>query len=149
MQNTQSKTTAKILRNILSSTLSIKARYIRLADKPISLDWVGHSVTGVSYMNYRDRGHLYVATFSDKNGITEITEKVVNNRHMYNGNHDQDETDGSPLSDVVKESDLFVIVGKGVDSDLNYTVYKLPNFVEYWQKAENKDIERWSNWLDK
>lgn len=149
MENLKSKTTAAVLRNIFSSTLGIKARYIKLADKPISLDWVGSSVTGVQYTDTRDSGDLYVATFSAKKGITEITEKVTNNRHMYNGNHDQQETKGSPLADTIEEDDIFVIVGNGEDSDITYTIYKLPSFKDYWQNSNKADINRWADWLNK
>lgn len=142
----KSQIAASILRNIISSTLSINPRHISLGGE-ISPNWIGASSLGMSYMDYSDKGDLSVRAWHPTRGFADITEKSVDQNQFSHGNHDQTMYEGSPLHEVVRGDELFFLIGNGEDNNLRYTLFKAPNFEEHFSNLETADVQRWTNWI--
>ncbi len=141
---------ATILRSIVSSVFKVNAASVILSGE-IAPNWKGYNTTGISHCDHTETGVFGIWGFHPKTGFTKI-DGVISNTHMYHGNHSHDVTDCNSL-DTVKgvEEFIFFVIFSGDDSDLPYSmvysIYKAPNFKEYFQKVEESDIQRWSTWI--
>jgi len=148
--NIVANSAAAILRQVVSSVFKVPANSVRLSGE-IDPQWMGSNTTGISYMSHSETGDFGIWGFNPKTGIKQIS-GVISNTHMYHGNHDQNYTHAERLCDVKGiEEYVFFIVLSGDDSDLpysqNYTIFKAPNFKEYFDKVTTEDITRWENWI--
>lgn len=146
------KMSAAILRNLVSSIFEVKPQNVKLSGT-IEPEATWHFDSGVSYVKgYED---AKVFGFSAKRGFEDISSLVVGYTHFYNGNHDQTTTSAKmTLAEASKGKDyIFYVVNTfgassfdGEEYD-DFTLFKAPDFQEFFAKVESKDIKRWELWI--
>ncbi len=146
---------ASVLRNIVSSVLGVKATQVKLSGQ-MSIDYVeGDCSTSGSL--YDDNNVVLCWAFNPKQGLISVpTIKTGGGSSNANGTWEQDYgVTAEYLATNYPEALFFVIRHYGSYSDCNgrdeeydnITLYKAPNFKEYWAKIEEQDIQRWEKWL--
>jgi hypothetical protein len=142
--------TANTLREIVSSVLKIKAQDIILCDT-IAPD---KSFTGNScWSSQTTQRRYYIYGYSTSRGLINLNDHVG---HLSNDNSGKTHGDvGTPLCDIPEiETFDYLIVEEEITCEGNLNgledsvrIYKLPDFSEHREKSEEKDIERWKNWI--
>ena len=140
---------ANILRNLVSRVFDTTASKVILSGE-INPNYSITNHEGVSYMDSSESKVLH--GFNPKTGFKLIPE-VVTTVTYFNGNHDHSTELGCELSEVVgiDEFIFFVEIQEGYNSDGDFkyvTLYKAPNFKEYWEKINEEDLARWEQWLN-
>jgi hypothetical protein len=144
---------AQILRNIVASTLNVKATTVKLS---------GELPTNFSISENNSTGNLFncnqtikVWAFEPKTGLVEV--KGSDNYDSQNANGSHNVEYGVCFADCAKHSTaiFFIVEDKnhgwqsGSESWDNHDIvlYKAPDFKSHWAKIEEKDIVRWKQWL--
>lgn len=147
---------ASILREIIARTLNVKATSIVLSGVlPENFVAEGCSTSGNLYSDTND---VYCWAFNPKQGLIQVPTICVNTMYASNANGTWENSYGVTfeyLATNYPEALFFVVRCSGSYSDCNgrneeydnITLYKAPNFKEYWAKIEESDIQRWEKWL--
>jgi len=153
--NMGSNMSANILRSIVASTFNVKATNVVLSGEINPETSYQNSDTSGSLGSYEDNYQLF--GFNPEEGFVELSE-YIGDEHRSNYNHDREwSTPGTPLYDIpnIDRYIFLVVINTGhnrwqgsTDAEWdNTTLYKLPNFKEYWENIEEKDLNRWKEWL--
>lgn len=141
---------AQILRQFVSKFFNIRPQIVKLSGE-ISPKTI---LTGNTCWSDRsDETRYQLWGFDAQQGFIDLNQYVGNWSNGEDGR--QTGSDGTPLHEIPNvDTYLFFIIneeyssGNGNDNDYDeWTLQKAPDFQQYWDKINQEDIERWSNWL--
>lgn len=141
---------ASILRSIVATIFKINPSTVKLSGE-IGADASFTGNTCWSAQTTETRYQLW--GFNPMTGLINLSEYVGNSRNRQDGT--QDVTEATRLCDIPGVSDfVFFIVNDETRcyddsrSSNDWTIFKAPNFKEYFEKVTAKDIQRWSQWIE-
>lgn len=155
--NIMANMSASILREIVASTLNVKATEVKLSgEMPLNAVYDGCSTGGELYS---DSNVVTAFSFSPKEGLREVPAIITHRQTASNANGTWENSYGYTaeyLAEVCPDALFFVIKEENDYWDCNgrdeysltHTIYKAPDFREHWSKVEEEDIRRWSSWLE-
>lgn len=136
---------ASILRNLVASVFGVNAKKVHLSGE-ISPEESFISYTGHSWAH---GWNVYkVWGFDPHTGFVQLN---VPSYFSDNGTSIGD--DPMTIAEMAKNNEFIFFIVNHDHEDQNYqgdnswTLYKAPDFREYWKKIEEEDIARWEQWL--
>lgn len=141
---------ASILRSIVASVFKINPASVILSGE-IAAD---ASFTGNTCWSSQTTETSYsLWGFSPTNGLADLSQYCGNSRNRQDGTRDI--TEATRLCDIPEVSAfVFFVVNDETrcydeSHSLNeWTIYKAPNFKEYFATGTEADTQRWSNWIE-
>ena len=144
---------AQILRNLVSSVFNVKATSVVLSGEisPTYMTNNSHS----SGCLYSDNNWESLYGFNPQKGFVKLEHNTTNQTSNANGSWNTHNEVQLNLVDGVEDF-IFFVSRKGWDySDNNRedkgeetTLYKAPNFKDYFASVEEADLTRWEEWLN-
>lgn len=154
--NNMANMSAEIIREIVASTLKIKATQVILSGVlPENFCIEAVSTSGNLYTNSNDN---CVWAFNPQQGLVRLQQVCISENAASNANGTWENSYGytfCTLAEQAPDAIFFIVMESSDYSDCNgrdehsltYTLFKAPDFKEYWAKVEKKDIARWEQWL--
>lgn len=147
-----------IIRDLVSRIFKIDPRKVHLATSEISPEYRSIYST-LSGGMWDSEGIKTLWGFSPTTGFKEIPEIQYKEWNVSDGIPQDDRENTLCLHEVEgveqyiffleKETDVHSVPSNGINrNDTHWTLFKSPNFKEYWNKIKQQDIERWSSWLN-
>lgn len=143
---------ASILRNIVASVLKVDSRNIKLSGE-ISTEMVCENWSGNSYDSRYDK--TTILGFTPEHGLRDL--QILYNSGNYNQASPTFGDIAFAFPEQYQDCIFFVIIQEGCtqmqnpedwDYYNNITVYKAPNFQQYFASIEEAEIARWEQWLN-
>ena len=149
-------TNIKLVRAFIKKMFNVNPNQIVLASEPIE--------PTTSFQDDFSHGSMYdtnytvnVWGFSKEKGFLEL--ENISGHYERNANGSMIDRPGLQLQEheLVKNNSFvfFYVQERGGYQDNNReedytkdTLYKSPNFKEYWSSIEKEDIDRWENWIN-
>lgn len=147
---------ASILRNLVSSIFNVDAKEVILSGQ-MPTTWKTEAVSTSGNL-YSSNEWNTVWGFCPKTGFQKIEEMLMTRQAKSNANGTWENSYGYTAEYLMKKCDcaLFFLVnsghsyndcnGRDEESD-NWTIYKAPDFSRIWEKVEQKDVQRWEEWI--
>lgn len=145
---------ASILRNLVSSVYNVKATEVILSGE-LPETFVLCSNYSHGCMFTKEYGYN-VSAFHPERGFFPIKGTGVGCSQNANGTWNDEsiisfqdcaEQGKDAIFFLVYEHDYYSAVGSETRRDITWTLYKAPNFAQYWAKIEEADVQRWEEWL--
>lgn len=148
---------ASLVRNLVSTIFNVNPTKVILSDREIDPNYQSiYSTLSGGMWSSNEITTLW--GFSPQTGFKEIKEVQYSEWNTPDGMPQNDRENTLKLHEVpgIKKYIFFLekkechnsIPSNGVnENSITWTLYKAPNFSEFWAKIEHEDLERWSNWL--
>lgn len=143
---------ASILREIVASVLKVDSRNIKLSGE-ISTEMKCENWSGNEYDSRYDKTTIY--GFTSEKGLVKLP--TISNGGDYNQECATFGDNAFAYPEQYKDCIFFVVIQEGCTQmqrpeDWDYyhsiTVYKAPNFQQYFASIEEAEIARWEQWLN-
>lgn len=142
---------ASILRNLVSSIFGVNPAKVILSGELPKNFFVQSNKSSGNLYDTNDEANLYA--FNSTRGFILIEGHNVNSQNA-NGSWNQEI--GFSFEDCAIHEDALFFISKekkcgssnGETWDyIKYTLYKAPNFKEFFDKINQEDLARWEQWL--
>ena len=147
---------ANILRNIVSSIVKVDARNVILSGE-LKPDTSWHEDRGHSWWGGASEDYYSIYGFNPQQGLIKLN-IIMSCAYSRNGER-QPEGESETLAEYLQRTNqlntyvFFVEDHSGKEYGDNgeqfryVSLFKAPDFKEYWSKVTNEDIQRWGKWL--
>lgn len=145
---------ASILREIVSRVIDYPAHKIKLSGE-IQPDHSWHEDAGHSWWRGASEDYFTIYGFSPEEGLTQMDIRM-SRAYSQNGQR-QPEGESETLAEYCKRTEtnpIFIVqahsgkeYGDSGEEFYEVTIFKTPDFAQYWAELEEKDTARWENWL--
>lgn len=146
---------AQIIREIVASSLKIKATNVVLSGV-LPEDFITEAVSHGGNLYSHDEWSV-VWAFSPEKGLVRLRDELITENAASNANGSWENSYGYTFETIGRQAPdaIFFVVSEGFeysdinrnDSNSSICLYKAPDFKEYFDKIEQKDIVRWEQWL--
>lgn len=154
--NNMANMSARIVREIVASSLKIKATNVILSGI-LPENFIVEAVSTSGNL-YNDSNDNCVWAFNPQQGLVRLQQGCISESAASNADGSWENSYGYKFSDLAEqapEAIFFVVMESRDYSDCNgynvhdcsYTLYKAPNFSAYMESIEQTDVNRWEQWL--